>query len=77
MYNSIKGHPENVQFIILGNTGLHALQIGDITTKSVSSVTLLGITIDSKLNFKKDINNIIKEAYYKLYTQRRLRMFLT
>ena len=77
VYNSIKGHPENVQFIILGNTGLHALQIGDITTKSVSSVTLLGITIDSKLNFKKDINNIIKEAYYKLYTQRRLRMFLT
>ena len=56
---------------------MHALQIGDIATKSVSSVTLLGITIDSKLNFKKDINNIIKEAYYKLYTQRRLRMFLT
>ena len=73
----MKAHPENFQFIILGNTGLHALQIGDITTKSVSSVTLLGITIDSKLNFKKDINNIIKEAYYKLYTQRRLRMFLT
>ena len=61
VYNSIKGHPENVQFIILGNTGLHALQIGDITTKSVSSVTLLGITIDSKLDFKEDINNIIKK----------------
>ena len=73
----MKAHPKKIQFIILGNTGLHALQIGDITTKSVSSVTLLGITIDSKLNFKKDINNIIKEAYYKLYTQRRLRMFLT
>ena len=72
VYNSIKGHPENVQFIILGNTGLHALQIGDITTKSVSSVTLLDITIDSKLNFQEDINNIIKEAYYKLYTLWRL-----
>ena len=34
---------------------------GDITTKSVSSVTLLGITIDSKLDFKEDINNIIKK----------------
>ena len=64
----MKAHPENFQFIILGNTGLHALQIGDITTKSVSSVTLLDITIDSKLNFQEDINNIIKEAYYKLYT---------
>ena len=72
----MKAHPENFQFIILGNTGLHALQIGDITTKSVTSVTLLGITIGSKLNFKEDINNIIKEAY-KLYTLRRLRKFLT
>ena len=52
--------------------GLHALQTGDITTKSVSSVTLLGITIDSQLNFQEDINNIIKEAYYKLYTLGRL-----
>ena len=57
----MKAHSENVQFIILGKTGLHALQIGDITTKSVSSVTLLGITIDSKLDFKEDINNIIKK----------------
>ena len=72
----MKAHPENVQFIILGNAGLHTLEIGDITTKSVSSVTLLGITIDSKLNFKEDINNITKEAY-KLYTLRRLRKFLT
>ena len=72
----MKAHAENFQFIILGNTGLHTLRIGDITTKSVSSVTLLGITIDSKLNFKEDINNITKEAY-KLYTLRRLRKFLT
>ena len=40
----MKGHYENFQFIILGNTGLHALQIRGITTKSVSPVTLLGIT---------------------------------
>ena len=60
----MKANPENFQFIILRNTP--ALQIVDITTKSVSSVTLLGITIYSKLNFKEDINNIIKEAYYKL-----------
>ena len=71
----MKAHPENFQFIILGNTGLHALQIGDITTKSISSVNLLGITIDSKLSFKEDIN-IINEACYKLYTLRRLGNFL-
>ena len=57
----MKASPENFQFIILGNTGLHTLQIGDITTKSVLSVTLLGITIDSKLNFKEHINSFIKK----------------
>ena len=44
--------------------------------KSASSVTLLGNTIDSKLNFKNHINNR-KKAYYKLYALRRLRKFLT
>ena len=57
----MKVHPENFQFIILGNKGLHTLQIGDIITKSASSVTLLGITLDSNLNFKNDINNVIKK----------------
>ena len=40
------------------------LQIGDITTKSVSSVTLIGNTIDSKLNFEEHINNRKKAYYY-------------
>ena len=53
------------------------MQIGDITIKSVSHVTLLGITIDSKLNFKEHMNNIVKKTYYKLYPLRRLRKFLT
>ena len=43
----MKENPENVRFIILGNTGSHILQIGDITTILVSSVTLFGVTIDS------------------------------
>ena len=73
----MKANPDKFQFIILGNTGSHTSQIGDITIKSVSSVTLLGITIDSKLNFKEHINNIVKKAYYKLYALRRLRKFLT
>ena len=77
VYNSLKAHPENFQFIALRNTGLHTLQIRDITPESVSSVTLPGITIDLKLNFKEDINNIIKKAYYKLYSLRKLQKFLT
>ena len=75
--NSMKVNPDKFQFIILRNTGSYALKIGDITIKSASSVTLLGITIDSKLNFKEHINNIVQKAYYKLYALRRLRKFLT
>ena len=55
----MKANPENLQYVILGNTGLHILKIGDITTKSVSSVTLFGITTDS--NFKEHINNFINK----------------
>ena len=77
VYNSLKSNPDKFQFTILGKVGSHKLQIGDITIKSASSVTLLGITIDSKLNFKEHINNIVKNAYNKLYALRRLRKFLT
>ena len=47
------------------------LQIGDITKISISSVTLTGKTIDSKLNLNEHVNNR-KKAYYKLYAARRL-----
>ena len=57
----MKANPDKFYFIILGNKGSHTLQIGDIITKSVSSVTLLDITLDSKLNFKEHINDIIKK----------------
>ena len=50
------------------------LQIGDITTKSVSCVTLILNLhfeyVDSKFNFKEYVNNR-KKAYYKLYALRR------
>ena len=36
--NLMKANQDKFQFIILGNTGSHALKIGDITIKSASSV---------------------------------------
>ena len=48
----MKANRDKFQFTILRKTGSHKLQIGDITPKSVSSITLLDITIGSKLNFK-------------------------
>ena len=73
----MKANPGKFQFVPLGNTGSHLLQIGDIATKLVPSVTLLGITIDSELNFKEHINKIMKKVYYELYTLRRPQKFLT
>ena len=56
VYNSMKANPNK---FILGNTGSYTLKIGDITIKSASYVTLLAITIDSKLNFKEHMINYI------------------
>ena len=61
VYNSIKTNPDKLKFIILGNTGSHSLQMGNVTIKLASSVTLLGIAMDSKLNFKEHLNNIAKK----------------
>ena len=38
------------------------LNINDIELTMVSSVKLLGIEIDNKLNFEKPISNIFKKA---------------
>ena len=62
VYNIMKANPDKFQFIILGITGSRTLQIGDITIKSVSSVTLLGITINSKLNFKEHTFRSLKDV---------------
>ena len=51
--------------------------MNDITINSTSSVSTLGITLDSKLNSKEHIDSIIQKAYYKLYAFKRLRKFLT
>ena len=54
----------------LDNFIQETLQIGDITTESVSSVLLIGNTIDSKMNLNTSIMSTSiteKKAYYKLY----------
>ena len=56
----MKANPDKFQFI-LGNKGSYTFQVGGITTKSVSSVTLIGNSIDSKFNFKEHVTNTIKK----------------
>ena len=69
----MKVNHDKFQFIIIGNK----VHIHCNSVKSVSSVTLLGITIGSKLSFKEHISDIIKKTYYNLYALRRLRKFIT
>ena len=72
----MKANPDKFQFIILGNKG-KSLQVVGITTKLVPSVTLIGISMDSKLNFKEHITNTIKKHTvnympsedYKIFSQ--------
>ena len=52
-------NPVKFQFIVLGSTGSHTLQIGHITIKLVSSTALLCITVDP--NFKEHVDNIVKK----------------
>lgn len=68
----MKANRDKFQFIILGNTGSHTLEINNITIKSTLSITRLTITVDLKLNFTEYINNIIKKSCYKLHVPRRL-----
>ena len=63
--NSVKASADKFQFTILINTSSHTFQKNDTTIKSTLSVTLLGITIDSKMNFKDDIDNIMKRKTEK------------
>ena len=63
--NSVKASADKFQFTILINTSSHTFQKNDTTIKSTLYVTLLGITIDSKMNFKDDIDNIMKRKTEK------------
>ena len=54
----MKANHNKLEFMI--NIGSRTLKIGDITIKVTLLIRLLGITTDSKLGFKKNINNIVK-----------------
>ena len=52
------------------------LKIGDKIIKALSSVKLLGVHIDDKLNFNLHISNICRSAASRLNTLIRLKRFL-
>ena len=53
------------------------LIINSIVINESNAVELLGITIDNMLTFNEHINNLCRNASYKLYAFRRIRKYLT
>ena len=56
---------EKCHAIILGKEKLpenFTIKISDISLSPENQVTLLGVTLESKLNFKADIQKMCKEA---------------
>ena len=79
--NKMIGNPDKFQAIVLNkkhsdltNTNF---QVDNQVIKSVSSVELLGIQIDDKLNFNLHISKICKSAANQLNALIRLKQFLS
>ena len=51
----------------------YCLTIRSINVKESDHVELLGITIDKHLSFKKHIENLCRNANYKLHPLRRIK----
>ena len=62
--NFMKMNPEKCQVITLGQKNF-SVEINNILTKPVPEVTLLGVTLDNKVNFNSHTSNICKEASKK------------
>ena len=79
MLNSFKANPGKFQFMILSDKTCykHALKINSTCVQSSDDVTLLDVTIDKNLTFKKHVDNLVRKAQHKLHALRCIRKFLT
>ena len=61
--------------MILGDKSHHklTLKMYSIKVEASDDVLLLGITIEKKLTFKRHIENLCREAQYKLHVLRRIK----
>ena len=65
----MKTNPKKFQFMILGKSTRQSiiLNVNNIKIRESSSVVLLVLTIDNRLNFKDHINILCRRATFKLY----------
>ena len=77
--NSMKINPEKCHAFILWKEIMpenFTIPVGDVHIVPEHEVTLLGITLDSRLNFNTHINNILKEVSEKVNALLRIAKYL-
>ena len=76
--NSMAANPRKFQFMLLGGTDSESyyLNLNGILLESTNSIRLLGLTIDSKLNFNTHVESLCKKASQKVKALFRIRRYL-
>ena len=75
----MKANPGKIQFRILRDKSYRKdiLKINSIKVGTSDNVLLLAMTIDKKLTFKQNIENVCRKEWYKLHTLRHIGKSLT
>ncbi len=73
--NFLKSNDDKNKLLVTNENNVSA-RIGEETIQSSSSVKLLGITIDNKLNFKEHVTKICKKASHKIHALGRIANYL-
>ena len=74
--NEMKSSTDKCHLIIVNNQD-NNIKIGNDIITSKTSVKLLGVTIDNKLNFNEHVDNICKKANNKLHALARIAKYLS
>ena len=69
--NEMKPNTDKYHLLIVNSQG-NNINIGNDEIIGESSIKLLGITIDNKLNFNEHVTNICKKANHKLHALARI-----
>ena len=67
---------KNKCYLVISNNEKVSMKIDNIELENTSSEKLLGITIDSKLNFKEHLEGIIKKASRKVNVLSRITLYM-
>ena len=75
-FNEMKSNTDKCHLLIVNNQDKD-IKIGEDVITSETSVKLLGVTIDNKLNFNEHVEKICKKANAKLHALARIAKYLS